>query len=230
MFFFSLKMTSQMTLTRDIQDNEANERRVLREIQENCAPTSETGQVQDDCNPSPFKEPTPPPPPQVGVDECGRGGVISEDVCGGSCLNPFANINRTFKYHIKSNSPVKIRLEGGLIEVRSKRSMVVPASSNLSCPTGMKLSRDEESEEDVSYAFIGIHGEGGIKTRLANENQSVDVDFEQEVVIQINNYSTTSVQLVPGSFLGTFCTNDNRYITNCQRISNKKIKLAPLCK
>jgi hypothetical protein len=223
-----------MTLTRDIQDNESNnERRVLREIQEHGAPTSETGQVQDDCNPSPFKEPTPPPPQQQqqqGVDECGRGDVRSEDVCGGSCLNPFANINRTFKYHIKSNSPVKIRLEGGLIEVRSKRSMVVPASSNLYCPTGMKLTRNEDDEDDVSYAFIGIHGEGGIKTRLANENQSVDVDFEQEVVIQINNYSTTSVQLVPGSFLGTFCTNDNRYITNCHRISNKKIKLVPMNK
>jgi hypothetical protein len=201
-------------MTTNVVDDD--EQRVLKEIRDHGAPTSTTGEVEDDCKQSPFKK----------FEERFHG----YDTCG-AFSQPFDTLTRVFKYQIRGTTPVKLRLDNGMIELRSKRSIVVPASNHILCSTGIKIKKDPE--DHVTYVFLGVHAEGGVKTFLNNENeliQSDDIEYGKDVVIKIKNLSTTSVQLSPGSYLGTVCPVDNKYISKLEKISVKRVKIENLNK
>jgi hypothetical protein len=151
--------------------------KLLREIRDHGAPTSESGEVVDDCVPSPLK-------------------YAKED---GRYEFPPLRI----RCEVDKNAPINAYLELGRIVLRSKKWIGI--DEVLFIRTGVKLSPSEPS--DISYHFMRkSHLEDGkdFDTELTYWNGCpTRVQFDEELVIKVRNKTDYPIVVNPGECMGT---------------------------
>jgi hypothetical protein len=173
---------------------------LLEEIRDHGAPTSSTGEVVDDCAPSPFK----------GEDVCGRYDDNSVEVYSDSemecdCGGP-EQLSLSCEIDVKG--AIKAHHEGGRIVLRSKKWIRIEANEPQFVRTGMML-KGGDRVSDVSFHFMRMSHLGRIKdfdtemlSHYSGECPTL-IFFDKEIVLKIQNKTENPITIYPGECLGT---------------------------